>query len=98
MPDNPYDRFGRTDLILRDELAIDRTLLANERTLLSYMRGSVTLIIAGVTLAHFVDSGVLRHIGLALAPAGIVAGAVGVGRYVRMNRWIRSLRESLNRR
>jgi putative membrane protein len=34
----PYDRFKNNELILRDELAVDRTLLANERTLLAYLR------------------------------------------------------------
>ncbi|RPJ43750.1 MAG: DUF202 domain-containing protein, partial [Deltaproteobacteria bacterium] len=33
MKKSPYSRFESTDLILRDELAVDRTLLANERTL-----------------------------------------------------------------
>jgi len=46
----PYERFGNGDLILRDELAIDRTLLANERTFLAYLRAGVTLMLAGVTV------------------------------------------------
>lgn len=38
------------DMILRDYLAVDRTLLANERTYLSYLRTSVSFIVAGLTL------------------------------------------------
>ena len=31
MRNNPYTQFDPAELILRDQLAIDRTLLANER-------------------------------------------------------------------
>lgn len=41
MKDSPYSKFDTDDLILRDQLAIDRTLLANERTLLAYLRSGV---------------------------------------------------------
>ena len=43
MSENVYSKFSDDDLILRDELAIDRTLLANERTLLAYLRSGVAL-------------------------------------------------------
>ncbi|HEX9972048.1 MAG TPA: DUF202 domain-containing protein, partial [bacterium] len=33
-----YQEFSESDLILRDRLALDRTVLANERTLLAYVR------------------------------------------------------------
>lgn len=95
MPDNPYDRFSNNELILRDELAIDRTILANERTVLSYLRGAVALIIAGVTFVHFIEAGWLRMIGMALVPIGLVTGAVGWQRYRRMDKRIRAVRESM---
>jgi len=44
---NPYDRFRRDELILRDVLAIDRTILSNERTVLAYLRSALTLFIVG---------------------------------------------------
>lgn len=40
------------DLILRDHLAIDRTVLANERTLLAYGRTALTLLIVGFSFLH----------------------------------------------
>ena len=46
---NSYDKFAE-DMILRDHLALDRTLLANERTYLSYLRTVVSFIVAGITL------------------------------------------------
>jgi putative membrane protein len=47
---NNYSVFGEL-LILRDYLALDRTGLANERTLLSYFRLSPGLVSAGVGVA-----------------------------------------------
>jgi len=46
----PYERLNEEDLILRDELSIDRTRQANERTLLAYPRSAIALVIAGVSI------------------------------------------------
>lgn len=43
------------DLILRDQLAIDRTILANERTLLAYIRTALTLFLVGLSFVHLPD-------------------------------------------
>jgi putative membrane protein len=42
----------KEDFILRDRLAIDRTVLANERTLLSYVRTALTLFLVGMSFIH----------------------------------------------
>ena len=95
MNDNPYERFRQNELILRDELAIDRTILANERTILAYLRAALTLVIAGVTFLHFFDAGALYYIGLICVPLGFATGIFGFVRYRKMNRRIRSSRQSL---
>jgi putative membrane protein len=87
-----YSRFERTMLILRDELAIDRTLLANERTLLSYLRFSVALLIAGVTIIHFAEQGWFWAIGIACLPAGVLCGVIGTVRFLSMHRAIMIVR------
>lgn len=92
MTDSHYSRFDGSDLILRDELAIDRTLLANERTLLAYLRAGVTLLLAGVTIVHFSPDGWFRIAGYASIPTGILAGLIGVARYRKMNRTISIVR------
>ncbi len=79
-----YCRFKPEDLTLRDELAIDRTLLANERTLLAYLRSGVTLFLAGVTFVHFAHSQWFRIIGIACVPLGILVIGFGVYRYRHM--------------
>ncbi|NLF17679.1 MAG: DUF202 domain-containing protein [Lentisphaerae bacterium] len=98
MTQHPYERFRQDDLILRDELAIDRTLLANERTVLAYFRSALTLILAGVTFLHFIEAGLLRIIGYAFVPLGIAVAILGWARYRRMDAGIRIVRDSLDRR
>lgn len=92
MRDDPYSRYCAEKLILRDELAIDRTLLANERTLLSYLRSAVTLLIAGISIIHFATEGWFWSMGVACIPTGVITGVIGVARYSRMNRSIMRIR------
>ena len=92
---SPYARFASDNLILRDELAIDRTLLANERTLLAYLRSAIALIIAGVSIIHFVNHGWFLYVGIGCIPVGVATGIVGVIRYQRMNKSIGSVRRAM---
>ncbi len=95
MSDNsPYLKFNRDNLILRDELAIDRTLLANERTLLAYLRSGVALLIAGTSIMNFATQDWFRFVGIACIPIGVVAAITGVNRYRKMNRLIDLVRSS----
>uniref|UniRef100_UPI004047E2D9 DUF202 domain-containing protein n=1 Tax=Mariniflexile sp. TaxID=1979402 RepID=UPI004047E2D9 len=53
-------RFGRDfkpeeAIILRDYLAIERTRLANERTLLSYIRSSLYLLLGSIAFFQLKD-------------------------------------------
>jgi len=97
MAQNPYRRFIREELILRDELAIDRTILANERTILAYLRGALTLVIAGITFLQFFDEGMLLYVGIFCIPLGLTVGIFGVLRYLKMDKCIRIVRESFDR-
>jgi putative membrane protein len=92
MKDAPYSKYCTDQLILRDELAIERTLLANERTLLSYLRSAVALLIAGVSIIHFSLEGWFWVLGLTCIPIGIITGMIGVARYRRMNQSIIRIR------
>jgi uncharacterized membrane protein YidH (DUF202 family) len=44
------------DLVLREYLAIERTRLANETTLLAYIRTGLYFLVAGSTLGHLIAS------------------------------------------
>ena len=92
MKEDRYSKYCGENLILRDELAIDRTLLANERTLLSYLRSAVALLIAGITIVNFSAEGWFRAMGIACIPTGIITAVIGVARYRVMDRSIRRIR------
>jgi len=92
MKNSPYKKFNNENLILRDELAIDRTLLANERTLLSYLRAGVALLIAGVTIIHFSQENWFWAVGIACIPTGLMTTIFGVMRYRKMNKLITVVR------
>jgi len=93
MKKSPYAKFESNRLILRDELAIDRTVLANERTLLAYLRSAIALVIAGVSIMHFAHQGWFWAVGLASIPVGVITGIIGVIRYLRMSRSITDVRK-----
>jgi putative membrane protein len=49
---------NKNDIILRDFLALERTTLANERTLFAYLRAGIYMVIAGfafLELQDFID-------------------------------------------
>lgn len=82
---------------LRDELAIERTVLANERTLLAYLRTGLALVIAGVTMHHFAtNEGWFWRVGMASIPLGCLAIAIGIYRFGRVNATITRARQLLN--
>jgi putative membrane protein len=43
------------DLVLREQLALERTHMANDRTLLSFIRTSMYFAIAGITVNNLLD-------------------------------------------
>ena len=66
----PYDNFDAQEFILRDWLALDRTVLANERTFLAYGRTSLGLFLSGVTLIKVFKSEFRHRHGLGLRRRG----------------------------
>jgi putative membrane protein len=66
-----------------DRLDVDvRFLLANERTLLAWLRTALTLLAGGVALIQFAGTRpLIPVIGVGLLVLGSVAGAVGYLRY-----------------
>jgi putative membrane protein len=90
---NDYYEKLADKLILRDFLAADRTQLANERTLLAYMRTALTLFIAGVSFIRFFGNIVIVYTGWIFIPVGIIVAVVGTKRYYRMKRPLDRLRE-----
>ncbi len=78
------------NLILRDHLAVDRTILANERTLLSYIRTSLTFFVAGVTFIQFFKSPILEIVGYIFIPIASIVLYMGLTRFKKSNKVIHS--------
>ncbi|MBK6831529.1 MAG: DUF202 domain-containing protein [Flavobacteriales bacterium] len=73
-----HDFTNKDELILRDHLALVRTRLANERTLLSYIRSTLYLLIGGIALIQVEGYGDLRwagYISLVLSAGSVIIGA-----------------------
>lgn len=84
MASNPYERFKASELILRDELALDRTVLANERTLLSYVRTGLALAITGGGAIKFFYSWAAVGLGAGFIALGLAVAVFGVWRFRRV--------------
>ena len=73
-------------IILRDYLALERTTLANERTLFSFIRTSLYLVIGGIGLLKLEDFKNLRWVGqIALVISGVLI-LYGIIRYLLLRR------------
>lgn len=82
---------------LQQKMAIERTIMANERTFLSYSRTSMALVVAGLSFLHLTDSLYLGIIGAAFVPIGAVLFAFGIARFKKMQHRIREEKELLHR-
>ena len=66
---------------LRDELAVTRTILANQRTLLTFVTASLALLITGLTLIRFFSGDVLYWIGWVFLPSSVIVLFCGFRNY-----------------
>lgn len=78
----------RDDLILRDFLAIDRTRLANQRTLLSYFRSGLYLFVTAVALDRVPILEDLKWLTAVMWALGILVIFFGLFNYLLMRRKI----------
>jgi putative membrane protein len=88
-----YSDIDSKRMILRDHLATDRTILANQNTFLAYLRTALTLFVAGVTFIRFFDYIVIETIGWLFIPAGIITSLLGVMRYVKLRSVLSKLKK-----
>ncbi len=92
-----YKNFLVHQFILRDHLAIDRTMLANESTFLAYIRTGLAVAAAGATVIHFGVAEFSEFVGGGLLIAGLVIFFFGVSRYNKIKKKISHIRESKER-
>lgn len=85
MDQKPYNPFEKSQLILRDYLALDRTSMANERTLLAYVRTALALLIVGGTMLHVLESKTLHVLAVVFIVLAAITGTIGVVRFQKMH-------------
>lgn len=79
----------------KDYWAADRTHMANQRTLLAYVRTSFMLLASGVSLIKFLPAGEFLHwLGMILIPGSFVFLGIGIYVYIRFSRHVKSLSEA----
>ncbi len=88
---NLYQRFIEKELPLNDQLAAARSILANERTFLSYQRTALTLAVAGFSFIKFFGALHTTIIGWIFLPSALITVILGIRRYIKMRDLIRNL-------
>ncbi len=86
MGSHPCENQEPTQSILRDQLAIDRTVLAFERTYLAYVRTGLTFFIAGVTFIKLLEGVIVQALGWVFLPIGLLVALLGYRRYRQIKR------------
>lgn len=82
-------RFLRTKPVpanTNEILALERTKLANERTLLSYIRSSLYLLLGGIGILQLKDFERIKWLGYVALAVCVIFLAVGIFRYVLLSR------------
>jgi len=92
----PFSTFyhfeNKEEIILRDYLAIERTRLANERTLLSYIRTSLYLLLAAIAFFQLEDLDKIKWLAWPTLAFSILSFAAGILKYYQLKkRLIRSI-------
>ncbi|MHB1606793.1 MAG: DUF202 domain-containing protein [Leptospirales bacterium] len=83
-------------LSIADYLAIDRTIMANERTLLAYVRSAVGLLIAGLALIRFFHQthfDIYQIAGFAALLVALSIMIYGIRDFIHMHKIYTSLQE-----
>ena len=83
------------DLVLREYLAIERTKLANERTLLTYIRTGLYFLVAGSTIGHLIETAFWNMMGSPIIIIGAIIMVFGFIRFIRVARVIEKSRKNV---
>jgi len=75
---------NKEKIILRDYLALERTRLANERTLFAYLRTSIYLILGGIAFLQIEGLGQIKWLGYFSLGLSVVFLVVGIYAYFRL--------------
>ena len=85
-----YKEFNE-NMIIRDYLALDRTILANRRTLLSYTRTFIGLFGGGIGLVKLLDKTIIVVIGYISMAISVPILIIGIIEYMKMKKSLSSI-------
>ena len=81
---------NKEEIILRDYLALLRTKLANERTLLSYLRTSLYLLLGGIAFLQLQGFDNIKWIGYLSLTLSIIILVIGIFRFYNLKKRLNS--------
>ncbi|GGD95415.1 DUF202 domain-containing protein [Planktosalinus lacus] len=87
---------NKEKIILRDFLAMERTSLANERTLFSYIRASLYMAIGGVAILEYEGFATFSWLSYAVFVLSLILIFIGVFRYRRLKKKLDTYYRSMN--
>jgi putative membrane protein len=76
-------------IILRDYLALERTRLANERTLFAYLRTSLYLVLGGIAFLQLRDFEHIKWLGYLSIGLSVVFLVAGIFTYYKLKNKLR---------
>lgn len=76
-----YKFENREKIILRDYLALERTRLANERTLFSYIRTSLYLLLGGIALFQITGFERIKWLGYVSLALSVIILIIGIFKF-----------------
>lgn len=86
IPTTFYHFENKEEIIFRDYLAIERTRLANERTLLSYIRTSLYLLLGAVAFFQLEGLDRIKWLAYPSLLFSILSLMIGIIKYVRLKK------------
>ena len=89
------DYQNKEEIILRDHLAVERTKLANERTLLSYIRTSLYLVLGGIAFLGMRDLEEIKNLGYFSLSLSIIVIVIGIFRFYQLKKHLKKMYESV---
>lgn len=85
----------KTDLILREKLALERTHMASRSTFLAFLRTAMYFLIAALTMNQLLVVPVKSALVIGLCSASLLIFIYGVFTFIREKRWIEEQRQHI---
>lgn len=82
---------------IRENLALDRTILANERTILAYVRSSLYLLIGGIALLQLKDFEELKWLGAVSLVLCVLLLGIGIFRFILLRKRLKKYFKAMNK-